>query len=169
MGLIKKFSKRIVIIFGTIILCFIALWHVFVGLLGGLVSSMGILALLSSHSKEVKNSENNTKQVYSDGRKTVASFGSRKQFAIIKGVDLETQKTTWCLFDRDKNGFEGTIDYIDDYTYMPPYVYAKGEKGYTKLNYETAEFKQSENLSDFSDEDQEIFKNISLKISYKNS
>lgn len=49
---------------------------------------------------------------------------------------------------------------IKVYECVPPYVYIKGKKWYTKLNYETAEIKQSQDITDFSEEDQEIFKSI---------
>lgn len=100
----------------------------------------------------------NTRQAYSDGRKTIISFGNKKRFAIEKGI--WEKEITWCLFDREKNGIEGTLDYIECYEQVQPYVYTKGKKGYTKLNYEIAEFIQSEDINEFSNEDREIFENL---------
>ena len=96
--------------------------------------------------------------IYQDDRHTITSFGENKRFAIEKCSS--DQKVTWFLFDRDKNK---DIDMnIEDYDYkrISSCVYTKGEKGYTKLNFETAEIKQSQDISEFSQEDQEIFKTI---------
>lgn len=115
--------------------------------------------------------------IYEDGRNTIMSFGTRKQFEIVKFASGEYRQLTplgirWCLFDRDNNkSIDPDIEgyhcspcvYEKDgkgYECESPYVYTKGKNGYTKLNFETAEIKQSQDISDFSEEDQEIFKGL---------
>ena len=116
---------------------------------------MGIAAIHEKFEEKNQPSQGITQKVYSDGRHTIVSFGN-KRFSIEKGVwDGETTK---CLIDRKKSGPEATIDYIEKYKEILSYVYTIGEKGYTKLNYETGEVIQSENINDFSEEDKEIFK-----------
>ena len=116
---------------------------------------MGIAAIHEKFEEKDQPSQGITQKVYSDGRHTIVSFGN-KRFSIEKGVwDGETTK---CLIDRKKSGPEATIDYIEKYKEILSYVYTIGEKGYTKLNYETGEIIQSKNIDDFSEEDKEIFK-----------
>lgn len=116
---------------------------------------MGIAAIHEKFEEKNQPSQGITQKVYSDGRHTIVSFGN-KRFSIEKGVwDGETTK---CLIDRKKSGPEATIDYIEKYKEILSYVYTIGEKGYTKLNYETGEIIQSKNIDDFSEEDKEIFK-----------
>ena len=104
--------------------------------------------------KKNQPSQSITKKIYFDGRHTIVSF-SNKRFSIEKGVwDGETTK---CLIDRKKSGPEATIDYIEKYKEVLSCVYTIGERGYTKLNYETGEVIQSKNINDFSEEDKEIF------------
>ena len=107
------------------------------------------------------NQNTNGEVVYQDGRKTIQSFGSRKEFVILRGVEVDEQgninkeHARWSLYDRDKNQ---DIDYdIRTYIHESPYVYTIGERGYTKLNYETAEIKQYKDIDAFSMEDKEIF------------
>ncbi len=125
--------------------------------------------------------DSNGNVIYQDGRKNIQSYGDRKQFTIFKGFRSETNEKTWSLFDRDKNKDIDTditgYEFIPIYVYtknkkggytklyrekaeLKPYVYAIGKKGYTKLNYETAEIQQSQDISEFSEEDQDIFKNL---------
>ena len=96
------------------------------------------------------------KMIHQDDRHTLYSFGNRRQFSIEKcggGTEISVY-----LLDRDK-GKE--IDEIKNFTLSSiPYIYAFGRNGYTKLNYETGETIQSENITDFSVEDQKILKNI---------
>ena len=40
------------------------------------------------------------------------------------------------------------------------YIYTIGDKGYTKVNEKTGEVKQSKSLEDFSEDDQEIFRQL---------
>ncbi len=42
-------------------------------------------------------------------------------------------------------------------------MYTLGEKGYTKLNYETAEIVQSKSIEDFSEQDSSVFKKLEAK------
>ena len=115
---------------------------------------MGIAAIHENFEEKNQPSQSIIQKVYSDGRHTIVSFGNKK-FSIEKGVwDGETTK---CLIDRKKSGPEATIDYIEKYKEVLSYVYTLGEKGYTKLNYDTGEVIQSKNINDFSEEDKEIF------------
>lgn len=95
------------------------------------------------------------KPIHYDDRHTLYSFGNRRQFSIEKCGATEISVY---LFDRDKNK---DIDEIKNFTLSSiPDIYAFGKNGYTKLNYETGDIIQSENITDFSVEDQKIFKNI---------
>ena len=123
-------------------------------LVGFVVVGMGIAAIHEKFEEKNQPSQNITEKVYSDGRHTIVSF-SNKRFSIEKGVwDGETTK---CLVDRKKSGPEATIDYIEKYKEVLSCVYTIGERGYTKLNYETGEVIQSKNINNFSEEDKEIF------------
>lgn len=109
--------------------------------------------------------DENGKMIYDDGRHTVSSFGKRNQFAVEK---YGAEEITWDLFDRDKND---QIDVIRFFTKSSstPHVYTLGEKGYTKLNYETAEVKQSKNMKDFSEKDRLVFERLeNLKAKAEN-
>ena len=124
-------------------------------LVGFILVGMGIAAIHEKFEEKNQPSQSITQKLYSDGRHTIVSFGN-KRFSIEKGVwDGETTK---CLIDRKKSGPEATIDYIEKYKEVLSCVYTIGEKGYTKLNYETNEVIQSKNIDDFSEEDKEIFK-----------
>ena len=124
-------------------------------LVGFILVGMGIAAIREELKEKNQPSQSITEKVYSDGRHTIVSFGN-KRFSIEKGIwDGETTK---CLIDRKKSGTEATIDYIERYKEVLSCVYTIGERGYTKLNYETDEVIQSENINDFSEEDKEIFK-----------
>ena len=124
-------------------------------LVGFILVGMGIIAIHDEYKEKNQPSQSITEKVYSDGRHTIVSFG-HKRFSIEKGVwDGETTK---CLIDRKKSGPEATIDYIEKYKEILSCVYTIGEKGFTKLNYETSEVTQSKNIDDFSEEDKEIFK-----------
>lgn len=124
-------------------------------LVGFIVVGMGIIAIHDELEEKNQPSQSITEKVYSDGRNTIVSFGN-KRFSIEKGIwDGETTK---CLIDRKKPGPEATIDYIEKYKEVLSCVYTIGEKGYTKLNYETGKVIQSKNIDDFSEEDREIFK-----------
>ena len=101
--------------------------------------------------------DENGKMIYQDGRHTIASFGKRKEFDIWKSKSGDEIRLI--LFDKDKNK---EIDRIEHYTTSPKnlIVYTIGEKGYTKLNSETAEIIQSKDINLFSEEDIKIFKEL---------
>ena len=101
------------------------------------------------------------KMIYDDGRKTIESFGTRKEFAILK-FSLEKDKQTvfkkarWSLYERDNN--KSIEKDVNDYKKISPFVYVVGfEKGYTRLDYETGEVIQSEDIDSFGEEDRKIF------------
>ena len=103
--------------------------------------------------------------IYDDGRKTIESFGARKEFAILR-FSLEKDKQTvfkkarWSLYERDNN--KSIEKDVNDYKKISPFVYVVGfEKGYTRLDYETGEVIQSEDIDSFGEEDRKIF--ISLE------
>ena len=155
----KSFLK-ILMVFGGILLFFPIILVVFI------IAVMGLLAAREEMVEKRQASSNSAQQIYTDGRKTVESFGSRKEFAILR-FSLEKDKQTvfknarWSLYDRDN---DKSIDSdVECYKKMPPYVYFVGSKGYTKLNYETAEIKQNKDLSGFSEEDKEVFNKIDDK------
>ena len=122
---------------------------------------MGIAAIHEKFEEKNQPSQGITEKVYSDGRKTLRSFGARKQFAILRfSLDKDEQttfkKARLSLYDRD-NDKSLEMD-IKEYKEIPTYLYVIGnEKGYTKLNYETGEIIQSKNIEDFSKEDKKIF------------
>ena len=108
--------------------------------------------------------DENGKMIYDDGHHTIESFGKRKEFEIWRSG---TKKDgNWILFDRDKNK---EIDIVRVFTesFSSPYVYTLGEKGYTKLNYETAEIVQSKSIEDFSEQDSSVFKKLEAKAKGK--
>lgn len=101
------------------------------------------------------------KMIYDDGRKTIESFGARKEFAILR-FSLEKDKQTvfkkarWSLYERDNN--KSIEKDVNDYKKISPFVYVVGfEKGYTRLDYETGEVIQSEDIDSFGEEDRKIF------------
>lgn len=148
-----KFFKWLGILIGALFLIVIVL---------GVLLFMGVLNNQSEKSKGVYITED----LYSDDRKTVESFGN-KRFAIEKGTKVDDQdkiingEKRYFLFDRCKNE---DVDYdVKSYQKLGFYVYVIGSKGYTKLNYETAEVKQSKDLSGLSEEDKEIFNKMDDK------
>lgn len=90
------------------------------------------------------------------GRDTHDYFGNAR-FVVLLGWDSSNNKKYYDLYDQSSYN---SIDVITNYKDIKPNVYAIGEKGYTKLNYETGEFTQSLSLSDFSNEDQIIFEKL---------
>lgn len=97
------------------------------------------------------------KMIHQDWMKTIRSFGNRKQFAVEKcGVKGDI---SWFLSDLDKNKDIDKIRYFTRPS-SSPCVYTLGEKGYTKLNYETTEIIQSKDINDFSGEDKGIFEKL---------
>ena len=102
--------------------------------------------------------DSNGNVIHQDGRKTIQSFGKNKRFAIERCFKDKNSEDTWILHDRGKN--KDIDNDVEDYRWVSPYVYTKGEKGYTKLNYETAEIQQNEDINEFSKEDQKIFERL---------
>lgn len=142
------------IFFKLILISILVLISLPILLVGFILVGMGIAAIHEKFEEKNQPSQSITKKIYFDGRHTIVSF-SNKRFSIEKGVwDGETTK---CLIDRKKSGPEATIDYIEKYKEVLSCVYTIGERGYTKLNYETGEVIQSKNINDFSEEDKEIF------------
>ncbi len=89
---------------------------------------------------------------------TVDEFGIRR-FEILRLTgDIEKDVKRWSLYD---NQILDTIE-CDVYSYIEiyPFVYAVGDEGYTKLNYETAEVLQFKNLDKFDPENQLIFQSL---------
>lgn len=86
------------------------------------------------------------------GKDTYALFGDGR-FVILSGGNLG-------LYDRlDDSEIE---PHVYGYSEVGQYVYIKGQCGYTKLNYNSGEVKQSEDITDFSNEDALIFDNIEM-------
>ena len=131
-----------------------------------IIMGLGIVIVHEKIAEKNQTNHNITQHVYSDGRKTIESFGTRREFAILRfSLDKDKQtalkKSRWSLYNRDN---DQSIDCdIKCYKKIVKYVYATGEKGYTKLNYETGEIIQSKNINDFSQEDQEIFNSLEKK------
>ena len=128
-----------------------------------IIMGLGIIIVHEEFIEKNKTNYNITQKVYSDGRKTIESFGGRKQFAILifaSGKE-KTLKKRLSLYNRDKD--ESIERNIKFYKKISDFVYSLGEKGYTKLNPETAEVIQSKNINDFSEEDQEIFNSLEKK------
>ena len=123
---------------------------------------MGIIAIHDEYKDKNQPSQSITEKVYSDGRKTIRSFGARKQFAIIRFSLDKNKQTTFkkarlSLYDRDNS--KSLERDIEKYEEISPCLYVIGnKKGYTKLNYETGKVIQSKNIDDFSEEDKKIFK-----------
>ncbi len=130
------------------------------------VTSSGIYFRNGNIEKLAQINENTIKNVdverddkYSDdwGRDTIEYFGEDGRFGIFD-IDLEKG---YGLCDEK---YFNVIDYVSKYKEIKPYIYAIGsEYGYTKLNYETGDFKQSKKLEDFSKEDIKIFKALKEK------
>ena len=131
-------------------------------LVGFILVGMGIIAIHDEYKEKNQPSQSITEKVYSDGRKTIKSFGARKEFAILRFSLDKNEQTTFkkarlSLYDRDNS--KSLERDIEKYKEISPCLYVIGnKKGYTKLNYETDEVIQSENINDFSEEDKEIFK-----------
>ncbi len=87
---------------------------------------------------------------------TIAEFGNSR-FVILRAYSKNEKKTYWSLYDNINYNIETRVY---NFTQINSYVYAIGENGYTKLNYETAEVIQSKNLDEFSNEDKLIFKKL---------
>lgn len=125
---------------------------------------MGITAIHEKFEEKNQPSQSITEKVYSDGRKTIRSFGARKEFAILRFSLDKNEQTTFkkarlSLYDRDNS--KSLERDIEKYEEISPCLYVIGnKKEYTKLNYETGDVIQSKNIDDFSEEDKEIFKSF---------
>lgn len=97
----------------------------------------------------------------------VASFGNTGRYAIVKGV-YSSSEPFWILKDMKNNE---TIDLVDNYKEVKPYVYTMGKNGYIKLNYKSGNFTKSsdfkstdapgmKSLNIFSDKDKKIFEEL---------
>ena len=123
---------------------------------------MGIIAIHDELEEKNQPSQSITEKVYSDGHKTIRSFGARKEFAILRFSIDKNEQTTFkkarlSLYDRDNS--KSLERDIEKYKEISPCLYVIGsKKGYTKLNYETGKVTQSKNIDDFSEEDKKIFK-----------
>lgn len=135
-------------------------------IIGGIVSIMALPKFFSMILTKIVDAiptdptyDKDGKMMYRDGRHTIASFGKRKEFHIWRNGSKN--EVSWILFDRDKNN---SIDKIRYFTRSSssPYVYSLGEKGYTKLNYETEEIIQSKNINDFQGEDKVVFEKLAI-------
>ena len=130
-------------------------------LVGFILVGMGIAAIHEKFEEKNQPSQSITQKLYSDGRKTIRSFGARKEFAILRfSLDKDEQttfkKARLSLYDRDNS--KSLERDIEKYEEISPCLYVIGnKKGYTKLNYETSEVIQSENINYFSEEDKKIF------------
>ena len=93
---------------------------------------------------------------YPIGQGTVVAFGDNR-FYFTKD---EFSENSFMLFDHERSTLEGAIDSgirkYGEYSY----IYTIGDKGYTKVNEKTGEVKQSKSLEDFSEDDQEIFRQL---------
>ena len=159
----KIFKKNIIKILSIVLLIagggafILALPKVFV-----ILAAHGIKVMEGWLSESEKDEDG--KMIYQDGRKTIKSFGKRKQFAVEKGFWIEDdgkEIRTWELFDIDKNNCIDEIRYFTRSS-SSPYVYSLGEKGYTKLNYETGDVIQSKNIDDFQGEDRVVFEKLEI-------
>ena len=127
---------------------------------------MGIVAIHEETQEKKQPNQSSTEKVYSDGIKTIRSFGTRKEFAILRfSLDKNEQtvfkKVRWCLYDRD-NDKSLEMD-IKEYKEISPCLYVIGnEKGYTKLNYKTSKVIQSKNINDFQEEDKVVFEKLDI-------
>lgn len=140
-------------------------------IIGGIVSIMALPKFFSMILTKIVDTiftdpmyDEDGKMVYQDGRKTIKSFGKRKQFAVEKGFwteDNGKEHRTWELFDIDKNNCIDEIRYFTRSS-SSSCVYSLGEKGYTKLNYETGEIIQSKNINDFQGDDKTVFEKLAI-------
>ena len=98
---------------------------------------MGIAAIHEETQEKNQPNKSITEKIYSDGRKTIRSFGTRKEFAILRFSLDKNEQTTFkkarlSLHDRD-NDKSLEMD-IKEYKEIPPCLYVIGnEKEYTKL------------------------------------
>lgn len=102
------------------------------------------------------------------GRDTHDHFGNGR-YLILSGRNAKSDIIDWCLYDCGEVGTVlGTVldNHVAAYKDIPPYAYVIGESGYTKINYEKGEVEQSENISDYSEEDQKRFQKLEKRKSW---
>lgn len=107
-------------------------------IIGGIVSIMALPKFFSMILTKIVDTiftdpmyDEDGKMIYQDGRKTIKSFGKRKQFAVEKGFwteDNGKEHRTWELFDIDKNNCIDEIRYFTRSS-SSPCVYSLGKKG----------------------------------------
>ena len=154
--------NKMAIFFKLILISILVLISLPILLVGFILVGMGIAAIHDEYKEKNQPSQSITEKVYSDGCKTIRSFGARKEFAILRFSLDKNEQTTFkkarlSLYDRDNS--KSLERDIEKYEEISPCLYVIGnKKGYTKLNYETGEVIQSKNIDDFSEKDQEIFK-----------
>lgn len=96
----------------------------------------------------------NTK--YPRGRDAIIVFGDNRFFFTKDAFN----ENLFVLHDFERTPIEGAVDSgIQKYGEYS-YIYTIGDKGYTKVNEKTGEVKQSKLLEDFSEDDQEIFRQL---------
>lgn len=84
------------------------------------------------------------------GKDTIITFGDGRF-----SVDYNDRDKPYYLTDRKRNC---TVDFITKYCIVSPYLYAIGEKGYTKISYQLGVYYTSNILETFVENDQTIFK-----------
>lgn len=92
------------------------------------------------------------------GKDTISYFGDAR-FIIMDGSP-DPDVFLWDQKENKAIDSIGSGNNYRNYRNIKPYVYTVGKKGYTKLNYDTAEYTQSENLKNFNADDQKIFKKL---------
>lgn len=92
---------------------------------------------------------------YSIGKDTIESFGNGR-YQIIRFYD-ENRNINKTLYDLKENETIESNIYTYSERLIDNTVYIVGEDGYCILNYEKEEYIQSNDLSDFSYEQQKIF------------
>lgn len=103
------------------------------------------------------------------GPDTLTYFGDgRFQILSIRSSDSSNRnQKSWVLVDYNVPKEALRAKRIDTdvavYKEKKPYLYAIGEKGYTKLNYESGELIQSDNINNFNESDIKLLKKMTDK------
>ncbi len=111
---------------------------------------------LSPEEEQVRKDASLRKTFVQNRKDTIAEFGNAR-FVILRAYDKNHKQEYWILYDNLNYAIENKVN---NFTKVDSHVYTIGEKGYTKLNYETAELIQSEDISIFSKKDKLIFENF---------
>jgi hypothetical protein len=94
---------------------------------------------------------------FPSGKDTMKYFGDGT-FQILRDSE---NKTNELFNNRSDNTFNRVVEpNVKDYVQIKEKVYVFGEKGYTILNLDTFDVKQSQSLDGFSEEEQKIFKDL---------